>query len=47
MEKYPLQLAQTRTRFFVHSHFRGAAWLAQFYTPRIELNPQAMAEART
>ena len=44
MEKYPLQLAQTRTRFFVHSHFRGAAWLAQFYTPRIELNPQAMAE---
>lgn len=23
MEKYPLQLAQTRTRFFVHSHFRG------------------------
>ena len=27
MEKYPLQLAQTRTRFFVHSHFRGAAWL--------------------
>ncbi len=44
MEKYPLQLAQTRTRFFVHSHFRGAAWLAQFYTPRIELNSQAMAE---
>lgn len=44
LEKYPLQLAQTRTRFFVHSHFRGAAWLAQFYTGCIELNPQAMEE---
>ena len=43
-EKYPLQLTQTRTRFFIHSHFRAAKWLQQFYTPYLEMNPADLAD---
>ena len=42
-EQYPLQFTQTRTRFFIHSHFRSAKWLHQYYTPYLELNPAELA----
>ena len=38
-ETYPLQLANTRTRFRIHSQFNDAAWIQQFYEPTISVNP--------
>ncbi|ACV21281.1 Trimethylamine-N-oxide reductase 1 precursor [Slackia heliotrinireducens] len=38
-EKYPLQLTNTRTRFRIHNQFNDSAWLAQYYTPTVHVNP--------
>lgn len=38
-EKYPLQFANTRTRFRIHNQFNDSAWIAQFYTPTVSVNP--------
>nr|WP_270295958.1 molybdopterin-dependent oxidoreductase [Eggerthella sinensis] len=40
--KYPLQLANVRTRYRIHNQFNDAKWLQQFAEPRIELNPVEM-----
>lgn len=45
MEKYPLQLTQPRSRFFIHQQFVDAKWIQQFYMTTLELNPSD-AEAR-
>lgn len=39
-EKYPLQLSQTRSKFFIHNQFVDAKWIQQFYMTTLELNPQ-------
>jgi len=39
---YPLQLANVRTRFHIHSQFNDAKWIQQFGEPCIELNPSEM-----
>ncbi|HHY25389.1 MAG TPA: molybdopterin-dependent oxidoreductase [Desulfitobacterium dehalogenans] len=39
-QNYPLQFAQYRSRFHVHSQFMRASWIRQFCSePRLELNP--------
>lgn len=38
-QKYPLQFYQARTKFQIHSMFCDAAWIKQFYEPRLEMNP--------
>ncbi|WP_028305511.1 molybdopterin-dependent oxidoreductase [Desulfitobacterium sp. PCE1] len=39
-QKYPLQFAQYRSRFHVHSQFMRVSWIRQFCPePRLELNP--------
>ena len=38
-EQYPLQFANTRTRFRIHSQFNDSAWIAQYYTPTVNVNP--------
>lgn len=39
-QKYPLQYAQYRSRFHVHSQFINALWVKQYYPePRVEINP--------
>lgn len=38
-EKYPLQLTQPRSRFFIHEQFVDATWIQQFYVTTLELNP--------
>ena len=40
MEKYPLQLSQTRSKFFVHEQFVDAAWIQQFYMTTLEMNEE-------
>lgn len=40
--KYPLQLANVRTRYRIHNQFNDAKWIQQFAEPRIELNPVEM-----
>lgn len=43
-ETYPLQLANVRTRFRIHSQFNDSAWLAQIYTPVVAVNPVDLEE---
>ena len=38
-KKYPLQLAQVRTRFRIHNQFSDSIWLQELCTPMLELNP--------
>lgn len=38
-EQYPLQLANTRTRFRIHSQFNDASWIQEIYSPVIAVNP--------
>lgn len=38
--KYPLQLANSRTRFRIHNQFNDATWLQTYYEPTISINPQ-------
>lgn len=38
-DKYPFQLANTRTRFRIHNQFNDAKWLDQYYTSVIAVNP--------
>lgn len=38
-QKYPLQLTQARSKFFIHNQFVDAAWIQQFYMATLELNP--------
>lgn len=38
-DKYPLQLTQSRSKFFIHNQFVDAKWIQQFYMPTLELNP--------
>ena len=38
-EQYPLQFTNTRTRFRIHNQFNDSAWLAQYYTPTVHVNP--------
>ena len=45
MEKYPLQLTQSRSKFFIHDQFEDATWIQQFYLTTLELNPED-ADAR-
>ena len=45
MEKHPLQLAQTRTRFFVHSHFSGAAGSRSSLARRVS-KPESAGDGR-
>lgn len=40
MEKYPLQLTQARSKFFIHDQFVDAKWIQQFYVATLELNPK-------
>ncbi|MDK7723356.1 molybdopterin-dependent oxidoreductase [Slackia exigua] len=40
MEKYPLQLSQTRSKFFVHEQFVDAEWIQQFYMTTLEMNEE-------
>lgn len=40
--KFPLQLANVRTRYRIHNQFNDAKWIQQFAEPRIELNPVEM-----
>lgn len=39
MDKYPLQLTQARSKFFIHNQFVDAKWIQQFYVATLELNP--------
>ncbi len=41
-KKYPLQLANVRTRFRIHNQFNDASWIQQFQEPVIEINPSEM-----
>lgn len=43
--RYPLQLTQTRSKFFIHNQFVDAKWIQQYYMTTLELNP-VDAEAR-
>ena len=45
MDKYPLQLTQARSKFFIHNQFVDAKWIQQFYVATLELNPKD-ADAR-
>lgn len=45
MDKYPLQLSQTRSKFFIHDQFVDAKWIQQYYMTTLEMNP-ADAKAR-
>ncbi len=38
-DKYPLQLTQTRSKFFIHNQFVDAKWIQQYYMTTLELNP--------
>lgn len=39
-EKYPLQLTQTRSKFFIHQQFVDAKWIQQFYMTTLEMNEE-------
>lgn len=43
--KFPLQLSNVRTRFRIHNQFNDSAWLAQYYTPTVSVNPADLEEA--
>ena len=38
-EKYPLQLANVRSRFRIHNQFNDAKWIQQYFEPTVELSP--------
>lgn len=38
-ERFPLQFANTRTRFRIHNQFNDAQWLQSIYVPTIAVNP--------
>lgn len=38
-EKYPLQLANVRSRFRIHNQFNDAKWMQQYFEPTVELSP--------
>ena len=44
-EHYPLQLTQTRSKFFIHNQFVDAAWIQQYDMTTLELN-EIDADAR-
>lgn len=37
--QYPLELLQVRSRFHIHNQFCDAAWIRQFSTPAVDINP--------
>ena len=39
-DKYPLQLTQARSKFFIHNQFVDAKWIQQYYMTTLELSPQ-------
>ncbi len=39
-ERFPLQLANNRSRFTIHNQFFDAEWIHPFFTPSIEVNPK-------
>lgn len=41
-EKYPLQLSNVRSRYYIHDQFYSAEWTMQYHKPVIELNPEDM-----
>ncbi len=41
-EKYPLQLSNVRSRFYIHNQMYSNKWLQMYNTPHIELNPADM-----
>lgn len=38
-EKFPLQLANNRSRFTIHNQFYDAEWIQDIFQPIVELNP--------
>ncbi len=38
-ERFPLQLANVRTRFHIHNQFNDAQWIQQYFEPTVEVNP--------
>lgn len=38
-EKYPLQLANVRTRFHIHNQFNDSVWMQELYTSTVDMNP--------
>lgn len=44
MEKYPLQLTQTRSKFFIHQQFVDAKWIQQYSMTTLELSVADAAE---
>ncbi|WP_165045534.1 MULTISPECIES: molybdopterin-dependent oxidoreductase [unclassified Adlercreutzia] len=41
-EKYPLQLSNVRSRFYIHNQMYSNKWLQAYNEPHIELNPADM-----
>lgn len=38
-EKYPLNMTQRRSKYFIHQNYHDATWIRQFYEPTLEMNP--------